>query len=111
MKKLTVLFALLAFVSLSVFAQTVQIRGKVTSSEDGLSLPGVAVTVQGTTIGVSTQADGTYTIMAPSSATNLEFQFIGMKRVVVPIQGRTTIDVVMEPDRLMMDEVIVSHRY
>lgn len=108
MKKLTVLFALLVFASWSMFAQTVQIRGKVTSSEDGLPLPGVSVTVKGTTIGVSTQTDGTFTIQAPSNATALEFRFIGMMQVEVPIQGRTTIDVTMEPDRLAMDEVIVT---
>jgi TonB-dependent SusC/RagA subfamily outer membrane receptor len=108
MKKLTVLFALLVFASWSMFAQTVQIRGKVTSSEDGLPLPGVSVTVKGTTIGVSTQTDGTYTIQAPTNATALEFRFIGMMQVEVPIQGRTTIDVTMEPDRLAMDEVVVT---
>ncbi|MBE0675810.1 MAG: SusC/RagA family TonB-linked outer membrane protein [Bacteroidales bacterium] len=108
MKKLTVLFALLAFTSLTMLAQTVQIRGKVTSSEDGLPLPGVAVTVPGTTIGVSTASDGSYTIQAPANATALEFQFIGMKKAIIEIQGRTTIDVAMEPDRMMMDEVIVT---
>jgi TonB-linked SusC/RagA family outer membrane protein len=108
MKKLTVLFALLVFASWSMYAQTVQIRGKVTSSEDGLPLPGVTVTVKGTTIGVATLADGTYTIQAPTNATALEFRFIGMTQLDVPIQGRTTIDVVMEPDRLAMDEVIVT---
>ena len=69
---------------------------------------GVSVTVKGTTIGVSTQTDGTFTIQAPSNATALEFRFIGMMQVEVPIQGRTTIDVTMEPDRLAMDEVIVT---
>jgi len=108
MKKLTVLFALLAFFSWSMLAQTVQITGKVTSSDDGLPLPGVSVNVKGTTIGVATATDGTYTIQVPANSAILEFKFIGMTPVEVAIEGRTTINVIMVAERLAMDEVIVT---
>lgn len=104
------MIAVFVFTGLSVIlAQTVVITGTVTSSVEGEgSIPGVAVTVYGTTIGTTTGADGVYTISAPETATRLVFQFIGMKTVEVIIGGRTAIDVVMEPDLLGIDEVVVT---
>jgi len=54
----------------SPFAGTVTqqertITGKVTSAEDGLPLPGVAVVIKGTTTGVSTDPNGNYSITIP----------------------------------------------
>ena len=51
MKKILMLFSLLLLTGSLVMAQTVQISGTVTSSEDGLPIPGVSVTVKGTTLG------------------------------------------------------------
>jgi len=87
--------------------QTVQITGVVTSSEDGLPVPGVTVRVQGTTIGTSTGIDGVFNLSAPTGATALEFSFIGMQSQVVPINGRTRINVTLVPDLVAMDEVVV----
>jgi TonB-linked SusC/RagA family outer membrane protein len=92
-----------------VFAQTVVVSGKVTSSVEGEGpIPGVAVTVYGTTIGTSTDVDGNYSLSVPESATKLIFQFIGMVTVEEAINGRTTINVVMEPDLLGIEEVVVT---
>lgn len=107
MKKLLLLFTLFLITGALALAQTVQISGTVTSSEDGLPLPGVAVTVKGTTTGVSTGVDGKYIISVPTSAQTLSFQFIGYKSVDVAITGRTTIDLVLDPDVLAVDEVVV----
>jgi TonB-linked SusC/RagA family outer membrane protein len=107
MKKLLMLFSLFLITGALALAQTVQISGTVTSSEDGLPLPGVAVTVKGTTTGVSTGIDGKYIISVPTSAQTLSFQFIGYKSVDVAITGRTTINLVLDPDVLSVDEVVV----
>ncbi len=108
MKKLTVMFALFALVSFMALAQTVQITGTVTTSEDGGTIPGVSVVVKGTTIGVTTNFDGKYSINVPEGSDDLEFSYVGMKKQAVEIGGRNVVDVVMEPDLLNLDEVVVT---
>jgi TonB-dependent SusC/RagA subfamily outer membrane receptor len=107
MKKLLMLFSLLLIATSFAISQTVQISGTVTGSEDGLPLPGVAVTVKGTTIGVSTDTNGRYQISAPATAQVLSFQFIGFETFEVAIAGQTTINVSLKPSILAVDEVIV----
>ena len=108
MKKILVLFSLLLLTGSLVIAQTVQIRGTVTNAEDGLGIPGVTVSVRGTTVGVITDANGQYTLNVPQGSKTLVFSYVGMKTVEVDITGRTVIDVVMESDVLAMGEVIVT---
>ncbi len=75
MKKLCVFLASVVFVGVSFLqAQTVQITGTVTSTEDGTPLPGVTIQVKGTTIGVSSDLDGRYSIGAPQSAYHFSVQ-------------------------------------
>jgi len=109
MKKLTVLFAFLMFLGFQVLqAQAQEISGTVTGSEDELGVPGASVLVKGTTIGTITNLDGNYTLDVPADANILVYSFIGMKSQEISIDGRTTIDVVLEPDIFGLDEVIVS---
>ena len=82
------IFTLFLITGALVMGQTVQISGTVTSSEDGLALPGVNVTVKGTTIGAITGADGKYTISVPASAKALTFSFIGFRTQEIPIRAR-----------------------
>jgi TonB-dependent SusC/RagA subfamily outer membrane receptor len=107
MRKHVMMFVLLMVTGLFAAGQTVQITGVVTSSEDGLPLPGVTVKVQGLTIGTVTGPDGGYTLQAPRDAAALEFSFIGMQTQVVQVNGRTRIDVTLVPDLVAMDEVVV----
>jgi TonB-linked SusC/RagA family outer membrane protein len=110
MKKLTLMIAVFVLTGLTVLlAQTVVITGTVTSSVQGEGpIPGVAIVVKGTTIGTTSHAEGDYSITVPQGATTLIFQFIGMKPMEVPINGRSVIDVVMEPDVLGIQEVVVT---
>ncbi|MEI8225776.1 MAG: TonB-dependent receptor [Bacteroidota bacterium] len=107
MKKILMLFSLLLLTGSFVMAQTVQISGTVTSSEDGLALPGVSVIVKGTTLGMITGADGKYVISVPANAQTLVFSFIGFKTQELSIKGSTKIDVVLEQDLFKVDEVVV----
>lgn len=107
MKKLYFFIAFMLLMGFYSVAQ-VQITGTVTASKDGLSIPGVSVVVQGVeTIGTATDIDGKYTISVPETAVNLVFSSVGMKQAIVPINGQTVINVVMEDEVLEMDEVIV----
>jgi TonB-linked SusC/RagA family outer membrane protein len=88
-------------------SQTVQISGTVTSTEDGLALPGVNVTVKGTTIGAITDTNGRYTLTAPSNAKALTFSFVGYRTIEVPIAGKTRIDAALQQDVFNVEEVVV----
>ena len=107
MKKILLIFSLFLITGTLVMSQTVQITGTVTSSDDGLALPGVNITVKGTTIGAISDADGRYAISVPSSAQALTFSFIGFRTQDIEIQGRTRIDAVLEQDLFNVEEVVV----
>lgn len=105
---LSLLVCLLLFGVYATFAQDVQIKGTVTSAEDGSTLPGVTVSVKGTTIGVLTDAAGKYTISVPAATESLDFMFMGMKTQSIAIAGQAVIDVVMEYETYNLDEVVVT---
>jgi TonB-linked SusC/RagA family outer membrane protein len=108
MKRITLLLACFILTAFQwINAQTVQVTGTITSSEDGLSLPGAAVVVKGTTIGSVTDLDGNYTINVPLSATSLVYSYVGMLSQEIPIDGRTVINVVLDPDIVGIEEVMV----
>jgi len=90
----------------AMWAQNVKVSGTVTDNA-GEPLIGVYVLVEGTTTGTSTDFDGKYTLDAPANA-NLVFTLMGMKNAVVPVNNRSTIDVVMEEDAVLLDDVVVT---
>ncbi len=105
---LTVCLVMVPLFAFQALAQDMTVTGTVTSSEDGLTLPGVSVVVKGTTIGTVTNIDGDYSLTVPASATILVFTYVGMTSQEVIIEGRSSIDVVLEPDVLGIEEVIVT---
>lgn len=107
MKKLTLAFAIVLFGGLQIALGQIEITGVITSADDGSSLPGATVLVPGTTIGTITDLDGNYTISVPGNTTELVYQYVGMKSMTIPIEGRTSIDVVLETDVLGLEEVVV----
>ena len=109
MKRLCVFLACLVLVGINlVQAQTVRITGTVTSSEDGMPIPGVSVVVKGTTTGGITNIDGKYELNVPAGSQTLMFSFVGMKTQEVEIGGRTVVDVVLEPESVQVEEVVVT---
>jgi hypothetical protein len=60
---------LLALCTLQTFAQNVTVSGKVTDPADNSALPGVNITVKGTTNGTVTDGSGQYSISVPSNST------------------------------------------
>ena len=110
MKKLFLLIVLFVFISgYTLLAQTIVITGTVTSSVQGEgAIPGVTVTVKGTTVGAITDVNGKYSITAPQNATTIIFSYIGMKKQEIEIGSRKVIDAVMESDILGLNEVVVT---
>lgn len=109
MRKITVLLVFLLVASMSnAFAQTRTITGKVTGSQDGVAIPGVTVLVKGTTIGAITNFDGIYSINVKPEHKTLVFSYVSMKKLEVTLGAQTTINVVMQPDNILIDEVVVT---
>jgi TonB-linked SusC/RagA family outer membrane protein len=104
MKKLLPLWLMLL---VGVVQAQVTVRGTVRSAGDGLGLPGVTVLVKGTTTGIASNGDGTYSISVPSSDAVLVYSFIGFKSQEILVGNQSVIDVNLEEDMSSLDEVVV----
>jgi len=110
MRKFTIWLTCLFFLmSIGIAnAQTKVITGTVTSSEDGLPIPGVTIMVPGTTVGTTTNLDGKYSLTIKDAYTHLRYQYVGMITKDIAIGSSTQINVVLDPDMVLMDEVVVT---
>jgi TonB-linked SusC/RagA family outer membrane protein len=92
-----------------VYAQTnsFTVSGIVTDGTKNETLPGVSVSVKGTTTGITTGADGKYTLKVPSPDVTLVFSFIGYERQEIPLKGRATLSVTMAASNQALSEVVV----
>lgn len=80
-----------------------------TRDEDWVPPPGaVNVVVRGTRIVAKTDRQGRYRIDAPSPDSELVFHWVGFERTVVPVQGRSTIDVRLTPMPLPVIERLLG---
>jgi TonB-linked SusC/RagA family outer membrane protein len=91
--------------SFNLSGQQREITGLV-SDRQGLPLPGVSVIVKGTTIGVVTGADGRFSLVIPANAEILQFSFVGMRTLEMPIAGKVTFAVVLEEETIGIEEVV-----
>ena len=88
--------------------RAVTLRGTVKDAK-GMTLPGVAVMLKGTTVGVTTDIDGNYALTVPEQPEfTLVFSFMGMKTVERVVKDEKPLTVVMEEDTKMIDEVVVT---
>ncbi len=108
MRKILLLGLTLFLVNAMAFAQGRVITGTVTSTEDGMGVPGATVLVKGTTIGTATDIDGKYSINVPAGSNVLVFTFVGLVSQEVNIGNRSTINVALESDVTALSEVIVT---
>lgn len=109
MRKCSIFLALNLFVAMQgMLAQSWIINGRVTFSEDKSPIPGVTVAVKGTTIGTTTDIDGKYILTVPLKDNILVFSYAGRKTKEVEIGEFITIDIMMDPDILNKNEVIVT---
>ncbi len=81
------------------------ITGKVTDSS-GQPLPGVSVIIKGTTNGMITNVDGTYSLVDVPSNSILLFSFVGMKSQEIIVAGNNQINVLMEEETIGLEEVV-----
>lgn len=85
----------------------IEVSGTVTSSSDGLGIPGVSILIKNTGAGTVTDVDGNYRLNVPETDNILVFSSIGYISQEVPVNGRTVVDVILEEDVRSLDEVVV----
>ena len=95
----------LCFTMVNALAQQKTVSGIVTD-ETNQPMPGVAVTVPGTTMGVITDIDGNYHIKL-NDGEKLHFSFIGYENQDIDPAGRSQINVQMQPESTELDDVVV----
>jgi iron complex outermembrane receptor protein len=102
------LVGLLLFLSLAqAFAQNKTITGKVTDSKTGQPLAGATVQPKGSKTGVSTSAEGTFSINVSSNVTVLVITSVGYDAQNVTIGNETSINVSMSTSNTNLNEVVV----
>ncbi|MET3114662.1 TonB-linked SusC/RagA family outer membrane protein [Pedobacter sp. CG_S7] len=106
-KKLLLLFWGIILLATPTFAQQLTVTGKVTSVEDGLSIPGVSVKIKGSTTVVQTNGAGQYSIKA-SSTDVLVFSYISMISQEKVVGSNTTLNVVLKSSSNTLNEVVVT---
>ena len=108
MKRFICFLLFMALGTLTMFGQAGEITGTVISDEDGEPLPGVSVSVKGTSVGTITGVDGKYVINVPQDGEILVFSFVGLLTREQEIGSNTVVDVIMEQDLMELDEVVVT---
>ncbi|WP_188547202.1 SusC/RagA family TonB-linked outer membrane protein [Hymenobacter qilianensis] len=91
-----------------VSAQDRSISGRVTDRQTGEGLPGVTVLLKGTTNGISTNADGTFTLGVPAAGGSLVFSSIGYTQQEVVIGQGNEVNVALASDTKQLSEVVVT---
>ncbi len=99
------LLSMLLMIPVWVCAQTITVKGTVKDTFNE-GIPGVNVLETGTTNGVITDIDGNYQLSVSPKA-KLAFSFIGYVAQTIPVDGKTTINVVLSEDTQTLDEVVV----
>ena len=85
------------------------VSGKVLDAQ-GNPVVGAAVIVKGTTVGMSTGADGDYSLQISPSAGNavLVVNYLGFRPVEVTVGNRTQIDFTLHEESQAVDAVVVT---
>ena len=87
----------------------VTVSGRVTDAK-GQPIIGASVIVRGTTLGVSTDAEGRFTleVPAPASSQTLEVSYLGYETAAVPVGTRTSFAVTLRESTSEIESVVVT---
>ncbi|MDA3893922.1 MAG: SusC/RagA family TonB-linked outer membrane protein [Salinivirgaceae bacterium] len=101
------LLLIFAFLSTCLAAQQSAITGTVVSCEDKATLPGVSVSIKGTSTGTITDIDGKYSLTA-NVGDVVVFSFVGMLTEEIPVETISAIDVSLCQDLISLGEVVIT---
>jgi TonB-dependent SusC/RagA subfamily outer membrane receptor len=82
------------------------VTGKITS-DNGEALPGVTIVVKGTTTGVTTGVDGTYTVSVPGDNSVLIISSVGFQKKEIAVGNRTSLSQSLVPETQALNEIQV----
>ncbi|MDR0794993.1 MAG: DUF5686 and carboxypeptidase regulatory-like domain-containing protein [Tannerella sp.] len=106
---LSVLFSLVVLANGNLLGQnTIQVDGFVRDSITKEALPFVAVALKGTSIGVNTKDDGSFSFRATSDSLMLVVSYVGFETKFIPLRrGSNRLDILLEPISYQLDELII----
>jgi len=104
-----VILAILVLITSNAWSikQGQTVTGKVTTSEDGTTLPGVNVVEKGTTNGTITDIQGNYSLTVADQEAIILFSSVGFETQEITVGSQSVIDVIMSVDIKALDEVVV----
>ncbi|WP_211092843.1 MULTISPECIES: TonB-dependent receptor [Chitinophaga] len=97
---------LVVIMSNSPELQDIKITGKVTDKKTKTALPGVTISIKGTSRGTVTGADGSYSLTVPENAT-LMVSFIGYSNQEIPVNSQSVVNIEMEEAISQVEQVVV----
>ena len=109
-RKVFLLIAFLCVMAINTaYAQSFSVQGRVTSAEDGEGMISLTIMQKGTANGVVTDFDGNYDIKINGvGEATLVFTYVGYETQEHVVNASTKeLNVVMEPEQVTMDEVVV----
>ena len=89
-----------------ILQERITVTGTVT--EDRIGIPGVSVSIKGTTQGTITDTNGKYSIVVPDQSSVLVFSFVGMITQEVTVGNQTVVDVELRSQMIGLDEIVVT---
>src|SRR5699024_583454 len=107
-RKSSLILAMLFFGVWQAYAQNHRVSGIIT--EDGVPLLGATVSIKDTQKGTTTDIDGYYELVTNSDDT-LVISYLGFQTQEIIINGRTTINITLQPDAEMLGAVEITGGY
>lgn len=107
MKYRILFFLLTLFGAFSISAQTLTVKGTVTSATDGEPLIGATVQVKGATIAAMTDLDGNYTLSKVPAKATLKVSYIGFETAEIAVNNRENINITLKETSSQLDELVV----
>lgn len=103
-----ILTLLTALTAIAASAQEIPltVKGKITDASTGEPIPYASVHLEGTMTGVSSDGEGGYVITIPEDGI-LIFSSIGYTTREIAVEGRSSLNVTLEPDTESLEETIV----
>ena len=105
-RMLVILVSVQIIFAFTSFSQPLSVAGKVTDAQTGEGIPGVTIQVQGTSTGTVTKIDGAYQLNVPVQNSVLVFSFIGYTTQEIQVDGKSSINVLLEVSTTQLDEVV-----
>jgi TonB-linked SusC/RagA family outer membrane protein len=102
-----ILLLLLVVTAFGTASGQIVVKGHVISADEKAAMPGVNISVKGTTYGAVTATDGSFSLSVRTKDDILVFSFIGYTTQEVKAGDRTRIDITMDPQINALESIVV----